>query len=66
MDESVNLFLHNSLGQRPKPSESLSESKSTVFKVHLSLFFSAWFFIDYLTLPKHIFLTHTKLLNMLN
>ena len=39
------------LGQRPKPSESFSESISAVFKVHLSLFFSARFFIDYLTLP---------------
>ncbi len=39
------------LGQRPKPSESFSESISTVFKVHLSLFFAAQFFINYLTLP---------------
>ena len=39
------------LGQRPKPSESLSESISAIFKVLLSLFFSAPFFIDYLTLP---------------
>ena len=39
------------LGQRPKPSESLQESISTVFKVHLSLFFRLSFFIDYLTLP---------------
>ena len=39
------------LGQRPKPSESFSKSISTVFKVHLSLFFAALFFIDYLTLP---------------
>ena len=39
------------LGQRPKPSESFSESISTVFKVHLSPFFAAQFFINYLTLP---------------
>ncbi len=39
------------LGQRPKPSESFSKSISTVFKVHLSLFFATLFFIDYLTLP---------------
>ena len=47
------------LGQRPKPSESFSESISTVFKVHLSLFFAAQFFIDYLTLPIYynIFIT---------
>ncbi|WP_249289854.1 hypothetical protein, partial [Bianquea renquensis] len=38
-------------GQRPEPSESFSESISAIFKVHLSLFFSAQFFIDYLTLP---------------
>ncbi len=38
-------------GQRPKPSKSFSESIYTVFKVHLSLFFAAQFFIDYLTLP---------------
>ena len=42
------------LGQRPKPSESFSESISTVFKVRMSLFFSAQFFINYLTLPFHI------------
>ena len=39
------------LGQRPKPSESLPGSISAIFKVHLSLFFLAHFFIDYLTLP---------------
>ena len=43
------------LGQRPKPSESFSESISTVFKVHLSLFFAAQFFINYLTLPSFRF-----------
>ena len=42
------------LGQRPKPSESLQESISTVFKVHLSLFFRLSFFIDYLTLPNFL------------
>ena len=45
------LILCGFLGQRPKPSESFSESISTVFKVHLSLFFSTQFFINYLTLP---------------
>ncbi len=44
------------LGQRPKPSESFSKSISTVFKVHLSLFFAALFFIDYLTLPHNLIL----------
>ncbi|OUP00665.1 hypothetical protein B5F37_10045, partial [Drancourtella sp. An210] len=36
---------------RPKPSESFSASISAIFKVLLSLFFSAQFFIDYFTLP---------------
>ena len=38
-------------GQRPEPSESFSISISAIFKVLLSLFFIAYFFIDYLTLP---------------
>ncbi|MDE7066926.1 MAG: hypothetical protein K2O83_04510, partial [Schaedlerella arabinosiphila] len=42
---------------------------STVFKVHLSLFFAAQFFINYLTLPAPIYrfvlgkLYHTQLRN---
>ncbi|HIZ44098.1 MAG TPA: hypothetical protein H9672_05125, partial [Firmicutes bacterium] len=40
-------------GQRPEPSESFSASISAIFKVLLSLFFSAQFFIDYLTLPRN-------------
>ena len=39
------------LGQRPKPSESLLELISAIFKVHLSLFLWLCFFITYLTLP---------------
>ena len=38
-------------GQRPEPSESLPEPISAFFKVLLSLFFSAHFFITHLTLP---------------
>lgn len=38
-------------GQRPEPSESFLMSRSAIFKVLLSLFFSARFFIDHLTLP---------------
>ena len=38
------------LGQRPKPSESYASFLSTVFKVHLSLFSLARFFIGHLTL----------------
>ena len=41
-------------GQRPEPSESFLMSRSAIFKVLLSLFFSARFFIDHLTLPKII------------
>lgn len=43
------------LGQRPKPSESLSISISAIFKVQSSLIFLARFFITYLTLPRCIF-----------
>ena len=39
------------LGLRPKPTECFSISISAIFKVQLSLFFSAQFFITYLTLP---------------
>ena len=39
------------LGQRPKPSESLLLSISTIFKVRLSLIFGLSFFINHLTLP---------------
>ena len=38
-------------GQRPEPSESFLLSISAIFKVLASLFFSAQFFIDHLTLP---------------
>ncbi len=38
-------------GQRPEPSESFLMLRSAIFKVLLSLFFSARFFIDHLTLP---------------
>ncbi|MCC2255856.1 hypothetical protein LKD70_15795, partial [Ruminococcus sp. CLA-AA-H200] len=38
-------------GQRPEPSENFSMSISAIFKVLLSLIFSAQFFIDHLTLP---------------
>lgn len=41
------------LGQRPKPSESLLELISAIFKVHLSLFLWLCFFITYLILPHH-------------
>ena len=39
------------LGQRPKPSESLLELISAIFKVHQSLFLWLCFFINHLTLP---------------
>ena len=39
------------LGQRLKPSESLLEVISAIFKVHLSLFLWLIFFITYLKLP---------------
>ena len=39
-------------GQRPEPSESFLMLRSAIFKVLLSLFFSARFFIDHLTLPR--------------
>ncbi|MGN8849423.1 hypothetical protein ACTNAL_07525, partial [Bariatricus sp. HCP28S3_B10] len=37
--------------QRPEPPEGLPSYIFAIFKVRLSLFFSAQFFIDYLTLP---------------
>ena len=44
-------------GQRPEPSESFLMLRSAIFKVLLSLFFSARFFIDHLTLPSHGYMT---------
>ena len=44
------------LGQRPKPSESLLLSISTIFKVRLSLIFGLSFFINHLTLSRFLIL----------
>ena len=51
------------LGQRPKPSESLLLSISTIFKVRLSLIFGLSFFINHLTLSRFLILRIILLLH---
>lgn len=51
------------LGQRPKPSESLLLSISTIFKVRLSLILGLSFFINHLTLSRFLILRIILLLH---